>query len=146
MYVALTSNGNSKITLEEIANNLSVPRHFLGKIMKKLVKENILSSAKGPSGGFSITERTLSTKLIQMVLLVDGKNRFDRCVLHFRECNALHPCPLHKQMEKFRTGVREIITETTIGDMIANDRSELFRSIANSPAKIILNHDENHVL
>jgi Rrf2 family transcriptional regulator, iron-sulfur cluster assembly transcription factor len=133
LYVALRSDENRNIKLEEIATRLSAPRHFLGKIMKRLVKAGILISIKGPNGGFSISERTVSTKLISLVFLIDGRNRFERCVLHIHECTAMNPCPLHNKMEEYRKGLDTIITETTIGDMIVSDKVALMQSITNTP-------------
>src|SRR4030095_11297618 len=134
LYVALTSN-DKKTQLEEIAIKLAVPRYFLGKIMKKLVKGGILISAKGPNGGFCINTGTLSTSLMDIALLIDGKNRFNQCVLHFRVCNAERPCPLHKKMENYRKGIDAIITDTTIGDIIAGNKSDLILAISNSVDK-----------
>lgn len=67
LYVALEEKQKKKVQLDEIAGKLGVPRYFLGKVMKRLVKEGILDSLKGPYGGFYLNENTLQTRLIQLV-------------------------------------------------------------------------------
>ena len=89
---------------------LQVPRHFLAKIMKTMVKEGILHSTKGPYGGFSLNEHTLKSKIIQLVKITDGVEQFNNCVLSLRKCKSDNPCPLHYQMLKLRD------------DMLADDR------------------------
>jgi DNA-binding IscR family transcriptional regulator len=44
----MMSDEKRKIRIDEMANRLSVPRHFLGKIMNRVVKTGILNSIKGP--------------------------------------------------------------------------------------------------
>ena len=38
LYLAMLHEDKDRIQLDEIAVQLSVPRHFLGNVMKKLVK------------------------------------------------------------------------------------------------------------
>ena len=57
LYLSTINEDKPRVQLDEIAAKLSIPRHFLGKVMKKLVKEGVLSSMKGPFGGFSVNER-----------------------------------------------------------------------------------------
>jgi Rrf2 family protein len=53
LYVAMMQDEKRYVQAEEISTRLAVPRHFMGKILKKLVKERLLASSKGPSGGFT---------------------------------------------------------------------------------------------
>ena len=61
LYVALMNDQKPRVQVEEIAETLSVPKYYLGKIMKQVVKEGILSSTKGPYGGGSVNETTPSS-------------------------------------------------------------------------------------
>ncbi|MBL0153113.1 MAG: Rrf2 family transcriptional regulator [Chitinophagaceae bacterium] len=94
IYVALTHEKKERVQVEEIAESLAVPRHFLGKIMKKVVKEGILESTRGPYGGFSINAETLQTPLIKLIRITEGLEQFNSCVLHFRKCKGPHYCHL----------------------------------------------------
>jgi len=61
LYVAMMNASKKKVQLDEMAEKLAVPRHFLAKVMKRVVKEGILSSVRGLNGGFCINESTLQT-------------------------------------------------------------------------------------
>ena len=130
IYVALTHEKKERVQVEEIAESLAVPRHFLGKIMKKVVKEGILESTRGPYGGFSINAETLQTQLIKLIRITEGLEQFNSCVLHFRKCNKNKPCPLHYQMVENRNQLLEIFSSTTIGDLMKEDKKMLLQSIA----------------
>ena len=130
LYVAMMSDENRKIRIDEMANRLSVPRHFLGKIMNRVVKGGILNSTKGPSGGFSLNTTTLNTPLLTLVQLTDGLEQFDSCVLRLRKCNENHPCPLHYQTVAYKNDLLRIFSDTSLGSLLKQDKPDFIRSIS----------------
>lgn len=124
------SDERKRIQIEEIAGRLSVPKHFLGKIMNKIVKEKILDSTKGPYGGFSINKETLSISLIKVLEVTDGLDQFSMCALGLRKCNPEHPCPVHHKMEGLRSNLKIALTQTTIHDLVIGSKPELIRNIS----------------
>ncbi|HEY6505870.1 MAG TPA: Rrf2 family transcriptional regulator [Chitinophagaceae bacterium] len=129
LYVALLKDEGRNVSIDEIASRLSVPRHFLGKIMKAMVKAGILSSVRGQQGGFFINERTLGTSIGAIILLTEGKNYFSTCLLSLRQCNADNPCPMHNRVQEFRNGLQNIYGQTTIGDLLKEDKPGFINSI-----------------
>lgn len=130
LYVALVDKENRKVQLSEMADKLSVPRHFLAKIMKSMMKEGVLTSTKGPYGGFAINADTLQTSLIQLVKITDGVEQFNTCVLSLRKCNSRNPCPLHYQMLKLRDEMLAQFSKTTIGDLLNEKNPDFIKSIS----------------
>jgi len=130
--VAIMRDEKRFVQVEEVASKLAVPRHFMGKIMKKLAKEKILVSTKGPSGGFILNEHTLKLSLMDMVKIIDGVEIFDSCALRAKECNAMSPCPMHFQFESVKRSLKSILSDTTIGELLEGDKPEFIRSISTS--------------
>jgi Rrf2 family iron-sulfur cluster assembly transcriptional regulator len=129
LYVALMSDEKKRVQIDEIAEKLSVPKHFLGKIMNRIVKAGILDSTKGPYGGFSMNQSTLQTSILKVFEVTDGKERYTTCALSMRDCNADYPCPLHKHNEKLREDFKNRFSVTTINDLVTVEKPELIRSI-----------------
>lgn len=130
LYVAIKTDANQKVQLAEIASQLAVPRYFLAKIMKQVVKDGILSSTKGPYGGFSVNDKTLKVTLVRLIELTDGLEQFNSCVLRLRKCNVTNPCPLHILMEIHKKNLYNLFTATTIADLLKKDSAGFIRSIA----------------
>jgi Rrf2 family transcriptional regulator, iron-sulfur cluster assembly transcription factor len=130
LYIAKLQEENRKIQIDEIANNLSVPKHFLGKIMQQIVRKGLLRSTKGPYGGFSLANDTLNTPLIKLVEITDGMEQFKMCVLKLKYCNGINPCPLHNEMEQMRENFLRVFTNTTIGDLVRDSKSDFIKSLA----------------
>ncbi len=130
LYLSMASESKARVQLDEIAEQLTVPRHFLGKVMKKLVKDGVLSSLKGPYGGFCINEKTMEMPLLKLVEITGEPEEFSSCVLRLRKCNAENPCPMHHQIESLRRQWQTLLTSTTIGDLVRKDLPDFIRSIA----------------
>jgi Rrf2 family iron-sulfur cluster assembly transcriptional regulator len=130
LYVAMMSDEKRKIRIDEMANRLSVPRHFLGKIMNRVVKTGILNSIKGPNGGFSLNDTTLKTPLLTLLESIDGLEQFDGCVLRLRKCNADFPCPLHYKIQASKNDLKNVLADTDIGSLMKEDKPEFIRSIS----------------
>ena len=130
LFISSMQERKHFVQVEEIAIALSVPRHFMGKILKKLAKENILSSAKGPAGGFTINENTLGITLLELVKLTDGSMVLDHCVMRLRECNADMPCPMHERMDAWRTSLKGMLAKTTIKALLQSDINQFVKSLS----------------
>ena len=130
LYVAVMQDEKRKVQIDEIATKLSVPKHFLGKIMQQIVKAGLLKSTKGPYGGFSLAAETLNTPVIKLVEITDGMEQFSMCVLSFKYCNGLNPCPLHFEMEDVKKNYLNVFSRNTFGDLLKDGKSELLKSLA----------------
>lgn len=130
LYVSLKNKQGKRVSIEEIAEKLAVPRHFLSKIMNRVAKGGILNSAKGIYGGFYTNESTASTPLIKIFEMVDDGEIFTRCALGLRKCNLQNPCPLHNTLVKLRDGFYEKLNLTTIKDLMTVEDAELVKSLS----------------
>lgn len=130
LYIALLQDEERRIQIDEIAAKLSVPRHFLGKILQNVVKAGLLHSTKGPYGGFSLHADTLQTPLIKLLEVIDGMEQFSKCVLQLRNCYGLNPCPLHKDIEEIKSKYLNVLKQTTFADLLTNDKIVFIRSLA----------------
>lgn len=140
LFIALEQDKRKFIQAEEIASRLEVPRHFMGKVLKSLAKHQVLSSVKGPFGGFTLSVKSLDTSLIDIVKITDGLVLFKSCVLRFQECNALHPCPLHYEMAGVREDIKIILSDTTFRSLLHSGEPRFLEGITNGIVKPKLNN------
>jgi len=138
LYVALMEGEKRKVQIGEIADKLSVPKHFLGKIMQQMVKAGLLHSTKGPYGGFTITETTLAQPIIKLVGITDGMDQFKVCLLRLRYCNGASPCPLHNEMEQVKIRMLNLFENTTIGDLMKDNKSSFIKSLSAADDRSLL--------
>jgi len=98
-------------SIKELNLILKIPRHFLAKILQRLTRKKLLTSTKGPRGGFALSMPAKDITLFHIVEAVDGVDFVNKCVLGFPECSSKQPCAVHEQWG----GIRETIYALLIG-------------------------------
>jgi len=130
VYLAINKEGDRKIGIKKIADDLEIPSPFLGKILQTLAKQKVLNSTKGPNGGFSASDHTLKTTLDEIIRIIDGDDLFDRCLVTNKTCTDLegNPCSLHQHYEEIREKIKEMFSSQTV-EILAKEFMESEGSI-----------------
>lgn len=116
LYLAVNSDEKRKILAKNISEPINVPPAYLAKLLQELSKHNIVSSTRGPNGGFYLNKNNRNTPLIDIVNVIDGDNRLNSCLLSLNSCNHEKPCPLHEMASPFRTEILRNLEKSTIQD------------------------------
>lgn len=111
LYLAVHSSDKNKIRAKEIAEAIKLPSPFLSKLLQSLSRENIISSSKGPTGGFYLTDEASKRPLIDVVNIIDGTQRLEECVLGLKKCSSEQPCPVHYSVQPLKLKFREELEE-----------------------------------
>ncbi|MBX2985469.1 MAG: Rrf2 family transcriptional regulator [Bacteroidia bacterium] len=115
LYIATNSLVGKRVSLHEIAEDIDSPKAFTAKILQHLSKNGIITSTKGPSGGFEIDlGDMLSIKLNKIVQAFDGDDIYKGCGLGLSECNDSKPCPVHSRFKDIRENLRKMLETTSI--------------------------------
>ena len=113
LYLAMFSNENKKFGAKNIAENLEMPQPFLAKLLQTLNKGDIVSSVKGPKGGFYL-EKTSQKTVWDIIISIDGSKKFDNCFLGLSKCSDENPCPVHFSVKPFKDKIMSDFKEKTI--------------------------------
>lgn len=114
VYLMARSKNASKAGIKEIAEDIEANEHTTGKILQLLVKEKIISSVKGPNGGFYIKADARPVYLIDIVKLIDGVHFFFECGLGLHKCSETKPCPIHHTYKASREKLYKEFCSVTI--------------------------------
>ena len=118
IYLALHAGEEKKIGIKQISKELSIPTPFLGKILQTLAKHKLLSSTKGPHGGFGLGKPAEEIALIEIVDIIDGQDIFKKCLIRLEDCNEKEPCSAHKKYGKIRNSLHELFKKEKISDFV----------------------------
>ena len=120
VYIMSKAQEGVRLSIKEIAGEIEANEHTTAKILQVLVKEGILSSAKGPTGGFYIPASAASIYLIDIVTAIDGSSFFFECGLGLKACSESKPCPLHATYKATREKLYQELSTTTIQELSTN--------------------------
>ncbi len=116
LFLSLYSEKEERFGVKTIAKELDFPESYLGKVLQNLVRKGIISSMKGPRGGFFLETENINRPVIQIVEAIDGLERFSSCGLGLHECSDENPCPIHKEYGALRDGLFNLLSQKTIAD------------------------------
>jgi Rrf2 family protein len=117
IYVATLPQGIEKAGLKDISKAINSPEAFTAKILQSLVKDDLLTSAKGPHGGFALNAKPEEIFLAQIVHAIDGDMLFVGCALGFENCSEQHPCPVHHKFKAIRDHLTGMLLTTSLKDV-----------------------------
>jgi Rrf2 family protein len=115
-FIAHKTASGSRVGIKDIAAGIDSPEHFLAKILQDLSRKGLISSFKGPHGGFYMDAPALTRPLSEIVEAVDGDSLFHGCGLGLKQCSEVNPCPLHNEFKDIRNRIYLMLNTTTIGN------------------------------
>ena len=115
IFIAVKSQKEERVSLQEIAKSIDSPIAFTAKILQKLAHHQIVQSNKGPHGGFIISlDDMRRIKLSEIVTAIDGNKVYEGCGLGFKSCNEKKPCPVHHQFKHVRIELKTMLESTSL--------------------------------
>lgn len=119
IYLAVNAQEGEKIGIKKISRELEIPTPFLSKILQTLARHKILTSTKGPTGGFGMGKMAEDIYLIDIVEIIDGRDIFSQCVIGVKKCSEIEtPCALHSRYAHYREKIKKIFESATIADLV----------------------------
>ena len=64
LYLALHSSEENKVMVKDMAEPINVPQAYIAKLLQELAKRKLISSTRGPKGGFYLSEEDKKGNLI----------------------------------------------------------------------------------
>ncbi len=107
----------------DIAARTSVPHGYLSKVMRELVRAGLVSSQRGPRGGFVLARTPGEITMLDIVQIFDPLERITRCPLGKPAHSVL--CPMHARLDAAIANVQNELRATTLLDIASAASSPL---------------------
>ncbi len=117
IYIWSQSKKGNKLGVKDICKEIDAPEYFTAKILQSLAKQDIVSSTKGPNGGFYISKEQENIHLMDLVVAIDGDKLFNGCGLGLKQCSETNPCPIHHGYKEIREGLARLLKTKTLRDL-----------------------------
>ncbi|MDX9910989.1 MAG: Rrf2 family transcriptional regulator [Phycisphaerales bacterium] len=108
---------------EAISEEMQIPRDYLSKVMRDLVVAELVSSHRGPNGGFRLTRDPSVVSMLDILRAVDELPRIRACPLGNPDHVKL--CPLHQRLDDALAGVECEFARTTLAEIVDTEQASL---------------------
>ena len=86
----LIAKADKPLNAIQLSEKLGNSKHHIGKVLQRLVKDGLLSSLRGPTGGFYLTIDPKDITLYDVYRSIEGKSNVKSCPAD------MHICPVDK--------------------------------------------------
>jgi Rrf2 family nitric oxide-sensitive transcriptional repressor len=110
------------LTNQQIADRTRIPAGYLAKILQALVRAGLVSSQRGPNGGFLLAAGADGLTLLDVVRVSDASHRIGTCPLGI---HGPHLCSLHRCLDEAAAAVECVLARTTLRQLL-EEQEDLF--------------------
>ncbi len=101
------------VSTHAMAEALGASEATLSKVMQRLVKAGLVTSKRGPHGGFELARTPEGITLLDVYESVEGPIEVTHCLLGAPVCGKKH-CPLGRLFERASQEVAAELSNTTL--------------------------------
>ena len=125
------NNVKKPISLTEISLRQGISIAYLEQLFLKLRKNNLVQSARGPSGGYVLSKPPGDIKLLSIIRAVDEKIKTVKCRKESKKgCNGKSiKCITHNLWDDLEIHINKFFEDNTLNDV-------LFREVKNNSEEL----------
>ena len=125
------NNVKEPTNLTEISLRQGISLAYLEQLFLKLRKNNLVQSARGPSGGYVLSKPPGNIKLLSIIRAVDEKIKTVKCRKESKKgCNGKSiKCITHNLWDDLETHINKFFEDNSLKDI-------LFKEVRNNPEEL----------
>lgn len=105
------------VRVDEVAAATGAARNYLSKTLHALARAGVLTSTRGPTGGFRLARPPAAISLERIVAPFEPVGP-RRCLMGFPSCGDANPCAIHDRWKVVATNVETFFRETTVAGLL----------------------------
>lgn len=118
MVTILSMAGEGKLVSVAEMQEYGLPRSFLVKIARDLIKAKLIKAKEGRGGGYSLAKDPKKVNLKQVVEAIEGEVATASCLVHgAKKCPLADKCPHRQVMIKLTEQIGEILAGYSLTDL-----------------------------
>ena len=116
--VSLASQAPAALTSAQIATMTRVPAAYLSKVLRQLVRGQVVHSQRGMRGGFVLSRSADEISILEVINAVDPITRITSCPLGLPN-HGTNLCPLHRQLDQSLAEMQESFSKVRVSSLMA---------------------------
>ena len=118
IHLATLEQGE-RVSLPAMVTGTGAPESFLSKVLQALTRARLITSRRGPAGGFEISAQGRYASVGEIVEAIDGPIHLNVCLREGRSCPRKDWCPVHPVWVKAQAAMMEVLGTAIIADLAA---------------------------
>jgi Rrf2 family protein len=107
-----------RLTVKHLAEELDASQAHLAKVFQKLSKAELVTSVRGPAGGFILNKDPKEINFLNIYEIMEGKITRGACPLGKEKC-AFHSCIFSNEFHRISDDLYNTYKKITLADFTA---------------------------
>lgn len=117
IYLA-SREDDSPVAIREIAEQQHIPRKYLECVVQLLKNGGLVSSLRGPDGGYSLARKPADILMSEVFEALEGPLVLVDCVENSKICSRTADCMAHRFYGWMQHELREKLVHKTLADVL----------------------------
>ncbi len=109
--------GSVSMSARELSERSGIPLPMVSKILKLLARGGVLSSQRGPKGGYALTRRPDRISVADVVTALEGPLSITECIEHPGDCRQEATCGVRGNWAVINTVLQEALSRVSLVEM-----------------------------
>jgi len=109
---------NGAVSTRVLAQEQEVPYQLACKLMQRLHDVRLVDSCMGPRGGFRLARAPGQISLLEVVEVIQGPVRLNRCLMSDCACPRGGGCPVRAKITELQGHMEQYLRSVTVGDLV----------------------------
>lgn len=114
--LALIAASKEPLNTAVISDMLNLSRNHISKVLQTLAKQNVLTSGRGPRGGFQLSKNPEEISIFEICEMMDGKFEPEHCRRHSGEC-PFAECVYGDERQKLYDAFKDYYSKRKLSDL-----------------------------
>lgn len=103
----------------EIAEREHIPKYFLEKVIRDLMRGGLVSSHRGPGGGYQLARPASAITFKDIIEAVEGPITLNICVDGSSICALQPACRMYRVWEEGQRVLLKVFSQTMLAEIVA---------------------------
>jgi Rrf2 family protein len=130
IHLARTPRG-LRVSLPALAAATGAPDSFLSKVLQSLTRARLITSKRGPAGGFNMSAPGRQASMRAVIEAIDGPVNLNVCLGNNEVCPRKLRCPAHPVWVKAQEALLGVLSEARISDVATTNHIQFSVAVAN---------------
>lgn len=104
-------------TTKELADELGLPHPTVSKLLKMLLKAELLTSKRGAQGGYQLAKAAHSISASDLIVAIEGPLAMTECSLAEHQCDRIEHCGVADNWQRVTLAIQQLLASVSLAQL-----------------------------
>ncbi|WP_114417602.1 SUF system Fe-S cluster assembly regulator [Marinospirillum perlucidum] len=113
----LARDSEHQYAAAELAEDIGLPKPTVSKLLKMLVKADLLVSRRGTQGGYQLARPASAITASDLIAAIEGPVAMTECSLEDSQCDLISQCGVATNWQRVTQAIHQLLASVTLAQL-----------------------------